>query len=309
MTKYLFVMVAAMALAACSEKKGEPAEQTVVPVEIQKIVALGRVEPEVKITPIGSEVSGVVRKIYVSSGDSVTKGTLLLELNHEYEDAKLLQTKSKLATQSAEIKNVEAQLNALKVKSENLKVRLERLKKIAEQGAETQQNVDNAKAEYDQSLRDLDRINQQIFAAESRIGEINAELNVAAADIERRKVKAPADGVVLTMDLTEGASVTAASKLFDFAPNSAATVLCEVDELFVDKLLLGQKAIIRTQGMDNKLADGEVVYLGSYLKKKSLFSDDSGNMEDRRVREVRIRLSGNPMLLINSRVEAVISLK
>ncbi len=309
MTRYLFVMVAAMALAACGEKKGEPAEQTVVPVEIQKIVALGRVEPEVKITPIGSEVSGVVRKIYVSSGDSVVKGTLLLELNHEYEDAKLLQSKSKLATQSAEIKNVEAQLNALKVKSENLKVRMERLKKIAEQGAETQQNVDNAKAEYDQSLRDLDRINQQIFAAESRIGEINAELNVAAADIERRKVKAPADGVVLTMDLTEGASVTAASKLFDFAPNSAATVLCEVDELFVDKLLLGQKAIIRTQGMDNKLADGEVVYLGSYLKKKSLFSDDSGNMEDRRVREVRIRLSGNPMLLINSRVEAVISLK
>jgi multidrug efflux pump subunit AcrA (membrane-fusion protein) len=64
MTKYLFVMVAVMALAACGEKKGEPAEQTVVPVEIQKIVALGRVEPEVKITPIGSEVSGVVRRIY-----------------------------------------------------------------------------------------------------------------------------------------------------------------------------------------------------------------------------------------------------
>jgi hypothetical protein len=81
-----------------------------------------------------------------------------------------------------------------------------------------------------------------------------------------------------------------------------------VDELWANKIYIGQKATIRTQGMDDKLAEGEVVYLSPYLKKKSLFSDDSSNMEDRRVREVRIRLSGNTNLLINSRVEAVIDL-
>jgi hypothetical protein len=85
-------------------------------------------------------------------------------------------------------------------------------------------------------------------------------------------------------------------------------VLCEVDELWVNKLQLGQQAIIRTQGTDDQLAKGEVVYLSPYLKKKSLFSDDSANMEDRRVREVRIRLTGAANLLINSRVEAVIDL-
>jgi hypothetical protein len=61
--------------------------------------------------------------------------------------------------------------------------------------------------------------------------------------------------------------------------------------------------------MDDKLGEGEIVYLSPYLKKKSLFSDDSSNMEDRRVREVRVRLSGNPDLLINSRVEVVVDLK
>jgi hypothetical protein len=76
----------------------------------------------------------------------------------------------------------------------------------------------------------------------------------------------------------------------------------------VNKLQLGQQAIIRTQGTDDQLAKGEVVYLSPYLKKKSLFSDDSANMEDRRVREVRIRLTGAANLLINSRVEAVIDL-
>ncbi len=307
MFKYLSFIL--LVLAACNTKKAEPESLITVPLETEKIVALGRVEPEVKVTQLGSEVSGVIKRIFVAAGDSVTKGDLLIEVNHDFEDAKLIQSKSKLATQQAEIRNVQAQLSALKVKSDNLQVRFERLKKIAQSGAETQQTVDNAKADYDQSLRDLDRYAQQVFVAENRIAEINAEINVAQADIERRKIKAPANGVVLTMDLSEGASLNPSSKVLDFAPHSASTVLCEVDELFVNELKLGQKAVIRTQGMDNTLAQGEVIYLGPYLKKKSLFSDDSGNMEDRRVREVRIRLEGNPMLLINSRVEAVIALK
>lgn len=307
MFKYLSFIL--LVLAACNTKKAEPESLITVALETEKIVALGRVEPEVKVTQLGSEVSGVIKRIFVAAGDSVTKGDLLIEVNHDFEDAKLIQSKSKLATQQAEIRNVQAQLSALKVKSDNLQVRFERLKKIAQSGAETQQTVDNAKADYDQSLRDMDRYAQQVFVAENRIAEINAEINVAQADIERRKIKAPANGVVLTMDLSEGASLNPSSKVLDFAPHSASTVLCEVDELFVNELKLGQKAVIRTQGMDNTLAQGEVIYLGPYLKKKSLFSDDSGNMEDRRVREVRIRLEGNPMLLINSRVEAVIALK
>ncbi|MBK7148801.1 MAG: efflux RND transporter periplasmic adaptor subunit [Bacteroidetes bacterium] len=307
MFKYFSIVF--LVLSACNSKKTEPEAAIVLPLETEKIVALGRVEPEVKITQVGSEVSGVIDKIFVASGDSVAKGDVLLEINHDYEDAKLIQSKSKLATQQAEIRNVQAQLSALKVKSDNLQVRFERLKKIADSGAETQQSVDNAKADFDQSLRDLDRYAQQVLVAENRIAEISAEINVAQADIERRKIKAPANGVVLAMDLSEGASVNPSSKVLDFAPHSASTVLCEVDELFVNKLKLGQKAIIRTQGMDNTLAEGDVIYLSPYLKKKSLFSDDSGNMEDRRVREVRVRLEGNPMLLINSRVEAVIALK
>jgi len=159
-----------------------------------------------------------------------------------------------------------------------------------------------------QAAKDIDRLNAALQSAESKLIEINADAKVTAVDVERRKVKAPSDGIVLTMDLTEGSAATTEKPLFDFAPNSALTVLCEVDELWVNKLKIGQKATIRTQGTDDKLADGEVVYLSPYLKKKSLFSDDSSNMEDRRVREVRIRLSGNSSLLINSRVEAVIDL-
>lgn len=302
-----FLNISVFCLCSCngSTTQDQPVEVNV-PLETNRVIALGRVEPENKITNIGTEVAGVIRKIYSKSGDTVKQGQLLIELNHDYEDAREVQASARIATQQSEIENLKAQAASIQLKTANLKAKFDRLQRMADAGAETTQNVDNARTDYEQSLKDTDKLNAQISAAQKRLEEIAADIKVAAADVERRRVKSPANGVLLSMDLTEGASVSPGTKLFEFAPISAATVLCEVDELFVNKVKLGQKAVIRTQGSDDKLAEGEVIYLGPYLKKKSIFSDDSSNMEDRRVREVRIRLNGNPALLINSRVEAVI---
>lgn len=303
------ILLALFFMTACNNKE---ANKTVVATktttEPVRVVAIGRVEPEVKITAIGSEVNGVIKKIYTYAGDTVKKGELLVEFSHNYEDAKLLQITSKIATQNAEVQNIQAQINSAKIKAENLKTSSDRIQKMYAQGAETGQNADNAKANYDQSLKEIERLQAAMRSAESKLNEISTDAKVASVDIERRMVKAPADGIILTMNLTEGSAGTTEKPLFDFAPTSPLTVLCEVDEMWVNKLKLEQKAIIRTQGMDDKLGEGEVIYLSPYLKKKSLFSDDSGNMEDRRVREVRVRLSSNANLLINSRVEVVIDL-
>lgn len=307
--KQAFVLLLSLFLLVGCKNKEEKVETTTAPAEPVRIVAIGRVEPERKITSVGSEVNGVIKKIYVSAGDKVRKGQVLIEFAHDYEDAKLLQTKAKETTQKAEIQNAQAQINAAKIKSENLRKTYERTQKIFDEGAETKQVLENTKADYDQASKDVERFTASLNSAESKLNEIKADAQLAAVDIERRKVKAPADGLILTMDLTEGSAVSFEKPLFEFAPKSALTVLCEVDEMWADKIKLGQKAIIRTQGMDDKLGEGEIVYLSPYLKKKSLFSDDSSNMEDRRVREVRVRLSGNPDLLINSRVEVVVDLK
>ena len=274
-----------------------------------KITALGRVEPETKITEVGAEASGVIKKIYHHEGDSVTKGSVIIELKHEYEDALLAQAQAKLPTQQAEIKNYRAQIDQAKVKAANLKTKLDRVNNMYKQNADTKQNLDNAQSDYDQALIEIEQLSATLSSQQHKITEIQADIELAKVDIDRRKVKAPSDGIILNMDLTEGSTVSIEKTLFDLAPNTALTVLCEVDELLVNKLKLGQKAVIRTQGMDDKLDEGEVMYLGNSLKKKSIFGDDSGNMEDRRVREVRIRLKGLHPLLINSRVEAVITVE
>ena len=296
-------------LVACGKSPGNKNEQQAVAAPPTQIIAIGRVEPVAKIASIGSQVNGIVKHLYVQAGDTVKKGTLVVELAHDYEDALLKQASSKLSAQAAQIKSAEAQLNSNKIKSNNLRVKLERIQKNVAKEADTKQNLDNAQTDYDQSLADNDRYNAMLVIEQAKLNECKTDVAVVQAQIEQRKIYAPSAGAVLNMDLTEGSSITTSKSLFDFAPASPLSVLCEVDELFSGQVSVGQKAFVRNQGMDEKLAEGEVIYVGSSLKKKSLFSDDSGNMEDRRVREVRILVKDNKGLLFNSRVEAVINIR
>ena len=50
-------------------------------------------------------------------------------------------------------------------------------------------------------------------------------------------------------------------------------------------------------------------FTSSFLKKKSLFTDQTGEKEDRRVRTIKISLDKSEGLLLNARVECVIDLK
>lgn len=303
--RLLSLLPALLLLAACQNKTAEPAPVSTP--EVVEVIAIGRVEPASKITAIGTQVNGVINRLYVQEGDSVKKGAPLLELAHEYEDAQLKQAKAKLVTQQAEIETVKAQLASAEIKADNLRSRLQRLKNMVQQGAETQQNLDNAQTDYDQATTDIKRITATLQSAQAQLGERNSDVEVTQSLIAQKIITAPEDGTILTMNITEGAAVTTAKSLLDFAPASPLTVLCEVDELFADKIKPGQKALIRNQGGGEKLADGEVMYVSSYLSRKSLFSDDSGNMEDRRVRQVRIIIKSGTPLLFGARVEVVIN--
>jgi multidrug efflux pump subunit AcrA (membrane-fusion protein) len=311
--------VSASFLTSCGSKPeqataAEKGKETIVSAasvksNVTKVVALGRVEPEEKISSLSMDVAGVVQKIFVSEGQRVTAGTPILELAHDVESSKMALSQAKSATQTNEVAVIKASLQSAQLKMQNLKDRLQRSQNLVQSGAETQQNLDNAKTDYETAVREVERLQASLQSAQSKLAECNADARVSAAEVARRVLRAPSDGMILDIDPTVGASVSSGKALAEFAPNGAVTVLCEVDELFVEKLQLGQKATIRPQGSNETLAEGEVMWIGAYLKKKSIFSDEAGALEDRRVREVRVKLAGGSNLLFNSRVECVIAVK
>ena len=52
----------------------------------------------------------------------------------------------------------------------------------------------------------------------------------------------------------------------------------------------------------------DFIFTASFLKKKSLFTDQAGEKEDRRVRQIKIGLDHPEQLLLNARVECVIDI-
>ncbi len=293
--------------AATKTTKAE--DKRVKPADVDKIVALGRVEPEDQITALSMEVPGIVKRVAVQDGANVRTGETLLELDHSVESARLALAQARVRTQTEDVKGVRSQIRSAETKAQNYRERYERLKNIFESGAETRQNLDNAKTDYETAMRETERLQSSLQSAESRLSELNADARVTSAEIARKVLKAPSDGIVLKLSPNVGSSVAIGATLGDFAPKGAVTVLCEVDELFVNTVVVGQKARVRVQGGTDTIAEGVVSAVGPYLKKKSLFSDEAGALEDRRVREVRVRLTNAGALLLNSRVECVIAVK
>lgn len=110
------------------------------------------------------------------------------------------------------------------------------------------------------------------------------------------------------MQVTQGAALNQYATYAEFAPEGALIVRAEVDELFSQKLKVGQQVDIHYAGSQEVIAKGDIKMLSPYLKKKSLFSEKANDQEDRRVREVRISIKDNTDLVINSKVECVIKL-
>ncbi len=274
-----------------------------------KIVAIGRIEPELKIIKLSSEVSGVIKEVKVQPGDKVKAGDILIRLSDNLEAQQVSETQATIESRRAEINTTNANIEAAKVKLAFAQSKYQRLKQAYEKQAEFLQNVENAENEVKTAQKEIERLNAQLNIIEQQIKEANRRTATQQVVLQRRTITAPLNGTILTMDLMPGMAVQALTTIGEFAPEGPITALCEVDELFADKVKIGMKSYIRKLGMQDTIATGEVIFIAPALKKKSLFSENATELEDRRVREVRIRLTNSDRVLIGMRVECVVSLQ
>lgn len=272
----------------------------------EKIVGIGRIEPELRILDLYTEVSGIVKKIYFKPGDFVSEGQPIIELSNAIEEAGLEQEDAKIQIQLNEIEAAQAALASTRVKKENAEVSFNRTKNLYEENVEAKSDYDRAKTEFESLTEEIRRLESLVVSAQNRLKQYQADKKLAQAEYDRKIVIAPKDGQLLAVDVTLGSLVSPELPFGTFAPKSPLTARCEIDELFADQVKVGQKAFIRYQGMLEPIAQGEVSFAGPYLRKKSIFSDEVGELEDRRVREVWIRLEEGAELLYGARIECVI---
>ena len=230
-------------------------------------------------------------------------------MDNAVESAQLRQASVKIKTQQDAIETARQNVQTLRVQLQKAEADLQRNQTLFAGKALTQKDLDDSKYEVTNLQQQIRASEAQVREAQGRISELRADIQYASTVAGLKTVKAPDDGTLLSLDAKIGQFLSSNQSIGDFAPAGPLIALTEIDELFALKVKVGQKAYIRPQGSNERLTTGTVVLTSPYLRKKSLFADNAANLEDRRVREVRVQLDDPGKVIIGARVECLISIQ
>jgi multidrug resistance efflux pump len=276
----------------------------------EKVTGLAKVVPEKNIVGLNAQATGLLKAVNVRIGDTITIGLTLFEIAHDLEDGKIEVIEAQIEAQRASLDASIAASNRTAAATEHAAKKLERLQKVYDQGAGTKQELEDAKSAWQLLSLDHKTAQTAIGSAEARLAEYIANLQLARRSRDNFFVKAPNSGVILDVTVSPGTFVTQGTRLGEFAPEGAMCVVAEIDELFAWHVRVGQQAFIRMQGGKDPIAYGQVIEVSPSLNQKSLFAEDVGKLEDRRVRAVKVKLeNGQEKLLYGQRVECSIDVK
>ncbi len=313
MKRTITVMLLISFFTACNseDKKEAAAGNTVSPdsVQVREIIGIGKVEPENEIINLAATSGGIVTAVAKKDGDTVKAGDLLVQLDDATERIKVSQVLSQISTQQTQVEIENANLKNNEVNLANKKRQLATSKALLEKGAETREVYDDLETEVKSLEVDIEKSAATIRQAKDRIAELDQQLRLAETEVSQKKIKSPYSGILLDMQTAKGAAISQYATFAEFAPAGLTIIRAEVDELFADKLATGQKVDVRYTGNAKIIAQGELIMISPYLKKKSLFSTKADDQEDRRVREIRVSINNNTPLVINSKVECIIKIQ
>ena len=199
------------------------------------VLATGIIKPMVGAeVRVGSRVSGIVKRLYVSVGDNVREETLLAEIDStEFE---------------ARVRQAEADLEVAKANLEFAVLDKDRQNELLGKELVSQNVADTAGRAYE--------------VAEAEVKQAEANLEFARIQLEYTKIRAPISGVVASVSTQEGETVAAS-----FAAPTFVTIIdlnrlevwAYVDETDIGRIQIEQKAAFTVDTYSDVDFEGTVV--------------------------------------------------
>ena len=197
------------------------------------VTATGTVEP-IKQVQFGTQVSGIISKIYVDYNSVVKAGQLIAEL-----DMSVLQT---------ELESSRANLNSSKVEYDYQTRNYQRLKGLYDKELISATEFEQAQYSYDKARYSYTQAQSNYTKAQKNIGYA--------------KIYSPIDGVVLSRAVDEGQTVASGFStptLFTIANDlTAMQVIANVDEADIGSVLEGQRVTFEVDAYPEDTFQGTV---------------------------------------------------
>ena len=311
---YTLYMVASslLLLQACdNDKKKEVSKSNAEIInEVNTVIGVGKVIPKDGWAVISSSNAGIISHLYVSEGDSIQENQPIMRItdanntNFDLDEA-IVQLSSLPAKKDVQAKNIAKE----QIKLNNLLQQYETSKKLHANNAETLEKLkaDLNEVQLQQKLIESLVSQQKIDRLDEQAQEI--KIQRAKKDIQDLIITASKSGIINEFTAEIGQSITASSVLGKIADSKDVLIEAEVDELFADKVAVGQVVSLYAVGRTDSLGRGKVVYASPTLMNKSILYETVGESEDRRVRRLKIQPDANTNLLINAKVECQIKIK
>ena len=235
----VIVAIVTIVLKACQSAKSEIKIETA---RVSKgsisntVTATGTIQA-IKTVAVGTQVSGVIKKIYVDFNSIVKKGQILARIDETPLLANLDQSK-------ATVESAEADLQYKKSNYERLKALFE--KKLI------------AKSDYDQAVLNYDQ-------AKASLSNANSNYSKNKINLEYATIYSPIDGVVLNRAVDEGQTVAASFNtptLFSIANDlTQMRVEANVDEADIGQVKLGQRVEFNVDAYQDDKFNGTVTQI------------------------------------------------
>lgn len=297
---FLFILL----FVACSNKKEDKAPVEVKPANVA--VGIGKITPQGGVSNLASPVAGIVSEISVMTGSKVKLGDVLLTIDNTDASLALNEINSRLSTQQKSIQSAKLLKEQGLTRLQEKERKLNDARELLAVGAVTGESVRTLQNDYDLEKQNQEKLQNDILLQESQLREIASLKNTRAEDLSRTSLRAPMDGIVLDVIPKKGEAVNRYETYVILAPDAPLIVQAEIDEMFSNRLAMGQSCEIRIVGNSEPVAQGKIVSISPDLKKKSLFSESGEDFQDRRVREIEVSIDGDTNLLIDTKVECIV---
>ncbi len=214
---------------------------------VEVVEASGTVNP-VNTVDIGSQVSGMIKEIYVDYNSKVTKGQLLAQIDPSLFQAQVDKARGDLIAARSNKAKIEAML-AYDKKN------YERYKKLYTKNYVAKSEVDLAEATYKSDLA-------QVAAAQGSINQAQATLNNNLTNLKYTKIISPVDGIVVSRAVDVGQTVAASFQtptLFQVAQDlTNMQIEVNVSEADIGKIKKDQEVEYTLDGYADSVFHGKV---------------------------------------------------
>lgn len=244
-----------------------------------RVIAEGRLTtyPGAEVR-VASEVAGTLVTLAVEEKQRVRKGQLVAELRADDFRAELTEARARIVEAEAEIRLAELERD----RAESLFA----------------QQVDTA-SRRDKAVRDLE-------VSQARRATAVATAMRIEAEIAKRRIVSPLDGVVVVRHVDAGEAIEAREEIVTIADLSRVRIEAEVDEFDAGRLVVGTPVSIAAEGFDETRWKGTVEEIPDAVSGRKLKPQDPGKPSDTRILLVKIKLEEPTPLKLGQRVEVQI---